>query len=218
MSGELRVFLQANNSQLAGEFTPPSGEVGLPCGVHGSKLGSPVGSHCWQNVISYGISATLTFIWNSLYVLKHLICLVRKKPIGLFACMFHFLEWLLVKVVPLTCVLCGFSGWAGEGGGVGSGVGQVGVAPAVAAGWEEVLSPGRGRRWGARVCLPGGGGVNRGVNPSLGFPAQARGGSGDNAPYAALRGVVRGFYARLNCKSFSRVFHVFISVSSAEFE
>lgn len=117
MSGELRVFLRANNSQLAGEFTPPSGEVGLPCGVHGSKLGSLVGSHCWQNVISYGISATLTFIWNSLYVLKHLICLVRKKPIGLFACMFHFLEWLWVKVVPLTCVLCGFSGWAG--GGVG---------------------------------------------------------------------------------------------------
>lgn len=119
MSGELRVFLRANNSQLAGEFTPPSGEVGLPCGVHGSKLGSLVGSHCWQNVISYGISATLTFIWNSLYVLKHLICLVRKKPIGLFACMFHFLEWLWVKVVPLTCVLCGFSGWAG--GGVGWG-------------------------------------------------------------------------------------------------
>lgn len=99
----------------------------------------------------------------------------------------------------------------------GPGEGWGGV-PAAAAGWEEVLSPGRGRRWGARVCLPGGGGVNRGVNTSLGFPAQARGGSGDNAPYAALRGVVRGFYARLNCKSFSRVFHVFLSVSSAEFE
>lgn len=158
MSGELRVFLQANNSQLAGEFTPPSGEVGLPCGVHGSKLGSLVGSHCWQNVISYGISATLTFIWNSLYVLKHLICLVRKKPIGLFACMFHFLEWLWVKVVPLTCVLCGFSGWAG--GGVGwcpVGVRWVWPQQRLQDGRRSCLREGEGGGVHASACRAGAG-------------------------------------------------------------
>lgn len=53
---------------------------------------------------------------------------------------------------------------------------------------------------------------------SLPLPAQARGGPGDNTSYAALCGVVRRLDAGLNCKSFSRLCCLFISVFSAEFE
>lgn len=52
----------------------------------------------------------------------------------------------------------------------------------------------------------------------LSFPAEACGGSGDNASHAALRRVVRRFHACLNGKFLSRLLSVFVSAFFVEFE